>query len=253
MAAPPEWVPDGARLSQVVHMLRCATTPETGRQAEAMEALKHNSASPDFAIYLAHVFSKMPELGPIVQRMAGLVLKTFVEQHFDKLDAARLERVCGHALSGLTSPDADIRNTSANLIATILRVEVTDISRWPELPVLLARLLDSATPAHADAALVTLRMVAEDSSDSFEDAHLEGLVPRLIRYMGHSDARLRRLAAGTMNFFVVGLPAAIVSRAASYLPVSALLLRLAAAAFCRFLPLSAAVMTTLRDVCAAAS
>jgi hypothetical protein len=219
-SAPPEWAPDNALLAQVAHMLKCATTPETGRQQEAMEALKRNSANPDFMLYLGFIYATASQLGVNIQRMAGLTLKTTIEQQYDKLDGGRQARVRQFALAHLSSPQADMRSTSANLIATILRTESTDISEWPQMTVAVSKLLEAADASQADGALLTLRMAAEDAGDGFPDPVLDRLIPHLTRFMQCPDARLRRLAAGTMEYLIYGIPDPVRKAMSAYLPVS---------------------------------
>ena len=130
------------------------------------------------------------------------------------------------AVAALRAPEGEVRSTANNVVCTIARQPLA-MERWPELMPTLTALLDDPSEWLQVSALGTIANVCEDLGAEMDSDRLkrpfDQLFPRLVRFMKHHNAVLRRLAlAATLS--VVSdpeddVPMCVIAGAAQYLAV----------------------------------
>ncbi|RRT43756.1 hypothetical protein BHE74_00035122 [Ensete ventricosum] len=122
----------------------------------------------------------------------------------------------------LGASDRTIRSTVGTIISVL--VQLDRVAGWPELLQVLARCLASNDFNHMEGAMDAIYKICEDVPEEL-DVDVPGLserpinifMPRLLQFFQSPHAILRKLSLGSINQFIVVMPAALFMSMDQYL------------------------------------
>ncbi|KAI3419849.1 Importin N-terminal domain-containing protein [Psidium guajava] len=213
MAAQPVWQPKEEGLREICTLLEQHISP-TSDKSRIWQQLQHYSQFPDFNNYLAFIFARAEGKSVEIRQAAGLLLKNNLRSAFKSLDPTYQQYIKKELLPCLGAADRHIRSTVGTIISVV--VQQGRISGWPELLQGLVQCLDSNDQNHMEGAMDALSKICEDIPQEL-DMDIPGLgerpidvfLPRFLQLFQSPHASLRKLSLGSINQFIMLMPAAL--------------------------------------------
>ncbi|CAN6438978.1 unnamed protein product [Victoria cruziana] len=215
------WQPREEGLREICGVLEEYRSP-TSDQARIWQQLQHYSQFPDFNNYLAFILARAEGKLVEVRQAAGLLLKNNLRTSFQSLSPSCQAYIKSELVPCIGAADRHIRSTVGTVISVI--VQQGHVFNWPELLQALVNCLDSNDFNHMEGAMDALSKICEDIPDEL-DTEVPGLaerpinvfIPRLFQMFQSPHASLRKLALGSINQFIVLMPAALLISMDQYL------------------------------------
>lgn len=198
----------------------------------SLKMLSNAQSSPDFVYYLTCIFgissATRIDCNPgalfTIRYSAAINLKNHIKQSFRSIPADGIEYTKNAMFQGLQDPNPQLRGFSGTVITEI--AQQGGLASWPNLlPTLLSMVDNGAqnlSKQTQEGAMSALAKVCEDNRKlltrgSNGEQLLETLIPALLRFTHHADARIRRLAIQTLTIFIPHNPKPLTSTLDTYL------------------------------------
>ncbi|XP_010548121.1 PREDICTED: transportin-1 [Tarenaya hassleriana] len=222
-AAPASWQPREDGLAGICGLLEQQISPSSAvDKSQIWQQLQHFSQSPDFNNYLAFILVRAEGRSIEVRQAAGLLLKNNLRGAYASITPENQKYIKSELLPCLGAADKQIRTTVGTIISVIVQLE--GVSGWPELLPALVNCLDSNDLIHMEGAMDALSKVCEDVPQVL-DLEVPGLaerpitifLPRLFQFFQSPHTSLRKLALGSVNQYIITMPAALYHSMDKYL------------------------------------
>ncbi|WOL11529.1 transportin-1 [Canna indica] len=221
MAAAALWQPREEGLREICGLLEQHISP-TSDQFRMWQQLQHCNQLPDFNNYLVFILAHAEGKSLEVRQAAGLLLKNNIRATFSSLSSSYQQYIKSELLSCLGASDRTIRSTVGTIISVLVQLE--RVAGWPELLQALAQCLASNDFNHMEGAMDAIYKICEDIPEEL-DLDVPGLLerpinffmPRLLQFFQSPHAILRKLSLGSINQFIVVMPAALFMSMDQYL------------------------------------
>ncbi|OVA15947.1 Importin-beta [Macleaya cordata] len=208
------WQPQEEGLREICGLLEQHISP-TSDKPRIWQQLQHCSQFPDFNNYLAFILARAEGTPVEIRQAAGLLLKNNLRTAFKSLSLSYQQYIKSELLPCLGAADRHIRSTVGTIISVI--VQEGQVLCWPELLQALVQCLDSNELNHMEGAMDALSKICEDIPQEL-DLDVPGLaerpinvfLPRLFQLFKSSHSSLRKLSLGSVNEFIMLMPAALV-------------------------------------------
>ncbi|KAJ6739285.1 TRANSPORTIN 1 ISOFORM 1 [Salix koriyanagi] len=194
MEAPPAaaWQPQEEGFREICGLLEHQISPtSTADKSQIWQQLQHFSQFPDFNNYLAFILSRAEGKSVEIRQAAG-------------------------------AADRHLRSTAGTIISVI--VQLGGISGWPELLQAVITCLDSNDLNHMEGAMDALSKICEDIPQVLDtdvpglsDRPIKIFLPRLFQFFQSPHTSLRKLALGSVNQYIMLMPAALYESMNQYL------------------------------------
>ncbi|XP_010526881.1 PREDICTED: transportin-1-like [Tarenaya hassleriana] len=222
-AAPASWQPRDDGLAGICGLLEQQISPSsTVDKSQIWQQLQHFSQFPDFNNYLVFILVRAEGRSIEVRQAAGLLLKNNLRGAYASMAPENQKYIKSELLPCLGAADRQIRTTVGTIISVIVQLE--GVSGWPELLPALVNCLDSNDLNHMEGAMDALSKVCEDVPQVL-DSEVPGLaerpinilLPRLFHFFQSPHTSLRKLALGSVNQYIIIMPAALYHSMDKYL------------------------------------
>ena len=186
-----------------------------------------------FVDYLTYIFrspdvAEQVNLNPgtlfLVRYAAAIQLKNHIKQFYSSVPKDKLSQVKTATLNMLQDPNGQLRGFAGTIITEI--VQQGGLLQWPEVLQELITLVgnsDGSVPNDTqEGAMSALAKVCEDNRKLL-DKEFQGqkpmtvIVPKMIEFANHSNARVRVFALGTLKTFIPQKSQVLLSNLNSYL------------------------------------
>eukprot|EP00899_Mesostigma_viride_P019067 jgi/Mesvir1/27161/Mv20825-RA.1 len=209
-----DWQPQPQGVEQICQLLHDYQNPAQD-QTQIFQQLQRCTAFPDFNNYLTFILTKGENQPLTVRQSAGLLLKNNLKSQFTSLPPQFQAYLKGSLLPLLGASERQLRLTVGTAISVI--VQVAGVASWPELFTAIAHCLESGDDNHKEGAVDALYKMCEDVPEQL-DEHVAGLqqkpiallLPRLLALFNHPNVAIRKCAVGSVNQFIVHMPAELV-------------------------------------------
>ncbi|KAK4517537.1 uncharacterized protein ATC70_000876 [Mucor velutinosus] len=219
------WQPEQHGLNELLNLLQDAIHPNNRGQLLVQERLASFNAIPEYNSYLIHILVLMTDQDSYIRAIAGLTLKNNILNSFNSTPLFVLDHVksvCTRSLE-FPDPDATIRRTIGSVITAI--VVRGQIMNWPNIMNILAHRLDSPNSLSIEMALDTIQMICEDNALDVNEAMdaetntpvLDFIIPKLIPFNSHANARLRVASIKAISHFIQLESTSLLANMDSYL------------------------------------
>ncbi|VVA99326.1 unnamed protein product [Arabis nemorensis] len=217
------WQPQDGGLSEICALLEQQISPSSVvDKSQIWKQLQHFSQFPDFNNYLVFILVRAEGKSVEVRQAAGLLLKNNLRGAYPSMSQENQKYIKSELLPCLGAVDRNIRTTVGTIISVIVHIE--GVSGWPELLPALVTCLDSNDLNHMDGAMDALSKICEDIPHVL-DSEVPGLaerpinifLPRLYQFFQSPHASLRKLALGSVNQYIIIMPAALYHSMDKYL------------------------------------
>ena len=173
---------------------------------------------PDYTNYLNFIFSSPQQLTQIgfqstslfnIRYAAAINLKNYIKTSYPSIPKASLAYIKISALNTLQDTIKQLRDFAGTIITEV--VQRGGLLQWPEVLRELLDLVDGSggnvSVDTQEGAMSALAKVCEDNRKMLEKDYqgqkpMTIIVPKLITYLGHSDARIRILSLKTLRTFI---------------------------------------------------
>ncbi|KAI3834266.1 hypothetical protein MKX03_030073 [Papaver bracteatum] len=208
------WQPQEEGLREICALLEQHISP-TSDKTRIWQQLQHCSQFPDFNNYLTFILARAEGTLVEIRQAAGLLLKNNLRTAFKSLTPSYQQYIKSELLPCLGASDRHIRSTVGTVISVI--IQQGGVPGWPELLQALLHCLDSKELNHMEGAMDALSKICEDIPQEL-DVDVPGLakrpinvfLPRLFQFFQSSHASLRKLSLGSVNQFIMLMPAVLV-------------------------------------------
>ncbi|CAH2051514.1 unnamed protein product [Thlaspi arvense] len=223
MAATAVWQPREDGLTEICALLEQQISPSSVvDKSQIWKQLQHFSQFPDFNNYLVFILVRAEGKSVEIRQAAGLLLKNNLKGAYPSMAQDNQKYIKSELLPCLGAVDRHIRTTVGTIISVIVHIE--GVSGWPELLPALVTCLDSNDLNHMDGAMDALSKICEDIPHVL-DSEVPGLaerpinifMPRLFQFFQSPHATLRKLALGSVNQYIIIMPAALYHSMDKYL------------------------------------
>ncbi|XP_042457341.1 transportin-1-like isoform X2 [Zingiber officinale] len=220
-AAAALWQPREEGLREICALLEEHISPNSD-QSRILQQLQHYNQLPDFNNYLVFILAHAEGKSLEVRQAAGLLLKNNLRATFSSLSSSYRQYIKSELLPCLGASDRTIRSTVGTVISVLVQLE--RVAGWPELLQVLAQCLASNDFIHMEGAMDAIYKICEDIPEEL-DVDVPGLserpinifMPRLLQFFQSPHAILRKLSLGSINQFIVTMPAALFMSMDQYL------------------------------------
>ncbi|XP_042457340.1 transportin-1-like isoform X1 [Zingiber officinale] len=221
-AAAALWQPREEGLREICALLEEHISPNSD-QSRILQQLQHYNQLPDFNNYLVFILAHAEQGKSLeVRQAAGLLLKNNLRATFSSLSSSYRQYIKSELLPCLGASDRTIRSTVGTVISVLVQLE--RVAGWPELLQVLAQCLASNDFIHMEGAMDAIYKICEDIPEEL-DVDVPGLserpinifMPRLLQFFQSPHAILRKLSLGSINQFIVTMPAALFMSMDQYL------------------------------------
>ncbi|CAN8271312.1 unnamed protein product [Cochlearia groenlandica] len=222
-AATAVWNPRDDGLAEICALLEQQISPSSVvDKSQIWKQLQHFSQFPDFNNYLVFILVRVEGKSVEIRQAAGLLLKNNLKGAYPSMAQENQRYIKTELLPCLGAVDRNIRTTVGTIISVVVHIE--GVSGWPELLPALVTCLDSNDLNHMDGAMDALSKICEDIPHVL-DSEVPGLaerpinifLPRLFQFFQSPHASLRKLALGSVNQYIVIMPAALYHSMDKYL------------------------------------
>ncbi|KAB5541615.1 hypothetical protein DKX38_014589 [Salix brachista] len=221
--APAAWQPQEEGFKEICGLLEHQISPtSTTDKFQIWQQLQHFSQFPDFNNYLAFILSRAEGKSVEIRQAAGLLLKNNLRNAYKTMMPAYQQYIKSELLPCLGAPDRHIRSTVGTIISVV--VQLGGILGWPELLQALITCLDSNDLNHMEGAMDALSKICEDipqvlDSDvpGLPDRPIKIILPRLYQFFQSPHTSLKKLALGSVNQYIMLMPAALYASMNQYL------------------------------------
>ncbi|KAM7479471.1 hypothetical protein LguiA_027684 [Lonicera macranthoides] len=222
MAAPASsWQPQEEGFKEICGLVEQQISPSSDK-SQIWQQLQHYSHFPDFNNYLAFILARAEGKSVEVRQAAGLLLKNNLKSAYKSMPAANQEYIKSELLPCLGAADRQIRSTAGSIISVI--VQLAGVFGWPELLHAVVKCLDSNDLNHMEGAMDALSKICEDipqilDSDTpgLSERPINILLPRLLQLFQSPHASLRKLSLGSVNQYIMLMPAVLYMSMDKYL------------------------------------
>jgi transportin-1 len=217
------WQPRDDGLAEICSLLEQQISPSSVvDKSQIWKQLQHFSQFPDFNNYLVFILVRAEGKSVEVRQAAGLLLKNNLRGAYPSMTQENQKYIKSELLPCLGAADRNIRTTVGTIISVIVNIE--GVSGWHELLPALVTCLDSNDLNHMDGAMDALSKICEDIPHVL-DTEVPGLaerpinifLPRLLQFFQSPHASLRKLALGSVNQYIIIMPAALYNSLDKYL------------------------------------
>ncbi|KAJ6692923.1 TRANSPORTIN 1 ISOFORM 1 [Salix purpurea] len=221
--APAAWQPQEEGFKEICGLLEHQISPtSTTDKFQIWQQLQHFSQFPDFNNYLAFILSRAEGKSVEIRQAAGLLLKNNLRNAYKTMMPAYQQYIKSELLPCLGAADRHIRSTVGTIISVV--VQLGGILGWPELLQALITCLDSNDLNHMEGAMDALSKICEDipqvlDSDvpGLPDRPIKIILPRLYQFFQSPHTSLKKLALGSVNQYIMLMPAALYASMNQYL------------------------------------
>ncbi|GMN38220.1 hypothetical protein TIFTF001_007452 [Ficus carica] len=224
MAASAQWQPKEDGFTEICGLLeqQISHYSSSADKSQIWQQLQHYSQFPDFNNYLAFILARAENKSVEVRQAAGLLLKNNLRTAYKSMVPAYQQYIKSELLPCLGAADKHIRSTVGTIISVV--VQLGGISGWPELLQSLVSCLDSNDLNHMEGAMDALSKICEDIPQVL-DSDVPGLaerpinvfLPRLFQFFQSPHSTLRKLSLGSVNQYIMLMPAALYMSMDQYL------------------------------------
>ncbi|EXB24033.1 hypothetical protein L484_006064 [Morus notabilis] len=224
MAASAQWQPKEEGFNEICGLLeqQISHSSSSADKSQIWQQLQHYSQFPDFNNYLAFILARAENKSVEVRQAAGLLLKNNLRTAYKSMVPAYQQYIKSELLPCLGAADRHIRSTAGTIISVV--VQLGGISGWPELLQALVSCLDSNDLNHMEGAMDALSKICEDVPQVL-DSDVPGLaerpidvfLPRLFQFFQSPHSTLRKLSLGSVNQYIMLMPAALYMSMDKYL------------------------------------
>ncbi|CAN8270848.1 unnamed protein product [Cochlearia groenlandica] len=223
MAAATMWQPRDDGIAEICNLLEQQISPSSvADKSQIWKQLQHFSQFPDFNNYLVFILARAQGKSIEVRQAAGLLLKNNLRGAYPTMAKENQSYIKTELLPCMGAADRNIRTTLGTIISVVVHIE--GVSGWPELLPALVTCLDSNDLNHMDGAMDALSKICEDIPHVL-DSEVPGLaerpinifMPRLFQFFQSPHASLRKLALGSVNQYIIIMPAALYHSMDKYL------------------------------------
>ncbi|KAL9391252.1 hypothetical protein Peur_015172 [Populus x canadensis] len=217
------WQPQEEGFKEICGLLEHQISPtSTADKSQIWQQLQHFSQFPDFNNYLAFIFSRAEGKSVEIRQAAGLLLKNNLRNAYKTMTPDNQQYIKSELLPCLGAADRHIRSTAGTIISVF--VQLGGILGWPELLQAVITCLDSNDLNHMEGAMDALSKICEDIPQVL-DSDVPGLserpikifLPRLYQFFQSPHPSLRKLALGSVNQYIMLMPAALYASMNQYL------------------------------------
>mmetsp|Transcript_4436 Transcript_4436/g.10966 ORF Transcript_4436/g.10966 Transcript_4436/m.10966 type:complete len:887 (-) Transcript_4436:203-2863(-) len=201
-----EWQPQPQGLEQIAGLLKHTQSPDNQVQQQVNKQLGELRQIPDFSNYLMFICSKGVNEPELVRVAAGLILKNNIRFPTGTIAPEVLNYLKRESINALADSSVTVRRTMASVIGSI--VQRVELANWPDLFQNLFCLLDSNNPHGVDGALCAIELLCEDVRRQLVErapSPLDELIPRLLTFFQHPEAKARSTALRSLNCFMEDL------------------------------------------------
>lgn len=214
MAASVPWQPQEEGLRKICGLLEQQISPSSADKSQFWQELQQYSQLPDFNNYLAFILARAEGKSVEIRQAAGLLLKNNMRSAYKVMMPSYLQYIKSELLPCLGAADRHIRSTVGTIISVV--VQLDGVLGWPELLQALVACLDSGDLNHMEGAMDALFKICEDIPQVL-DSDVPGLperpinifLPRLFQFFQSPHASLRKLSLGSVNQYIMLMPAAL--------------------------------------------
>ncbi|GLT75276.1 hypothetical protein SLA2020_470120 [Shorea laevis] len=222
MAAGSSWQPQEDGLRKICGLLEQQISPSSADKSQVWQELQQYSQFPDFNNYLVFILARAEGKSVEIRQAAGLLLKNNLRTAYNSMTTSHQQYIKSELLPCLGAADRHIRSTVGTIITVV--VQLGGILGWPELLQALVACLDGGDLNHMDGAMDALFKICEDIPQVL-DSDVPGLaerpinifLPRLFQFFQSSHASLRKLSLGSINQYIMLMPAALYASMDKYL------------------------------------
>ncbi|XP_038724018.1 transportin-1-like isoform X2 [Tripterygium wilfordii] len=223
MAASASWQPQEEGFREICALLEHQISPTSAAdKSQIWQQLQHFSQFPDFNNYLAFILARAEGKSVEIRQAAGLLLKNNLRTAYKSMAPANQQYIKSELLPCLGATDRHIRSTVGTIVSVV--VQLGGILGWPELSQALVNCLDSNDLNHMEGAMDALSKICEDIPQVL-DSDVPGLserpinifLPRLFLLFQSPHASLRKLSLGSVNQYIMLMPAALYASMDQYL------------------------------------
>ncbi|KAM1243604.1 hypothetical protein ACFX11_035368 [Malus domestica] len=224
MAATGPWQPKEEGFAAICGLLeqQISHSASSADKSQIWQQLQHYSQFPDFNNYLAFILARAEGKSVEVRQAAGLLLKNNLKNAYTSMAPAYQQYIKSELLPCLGVADRHVRSTVGTIVTVVVQLE--GILGWPELLQALVNCLDSNDLNHMEGAMDALSKICEDIPQLL-DSDVPGLperpinvfFPRLLKFFQSPHASLRKLSLGSVNQYIMLMPAALHASMDQYL------------------------------------
>ncbi|KAL6211175.1 hypothetical protein ACLB2K_016402 [Fragaria x ananassa] len=222
-AASATWQPQKEGLTAICGLLDQQISPSSSAdKSQIWHQLQTYSQNPEFHNYLVFILTRAQGTSVEIRQAAGLLLKNNLRNAYSNMDPAYQQYIKSELLPCLGAADRHIRSTVGTIISVV--VQLGGVLGWPELLQALVTCLDSNDVNHMEGAMDALSKVCEDIPQVL-DSDVPGLperpinifLPRLLKLFQSPHSSLRKLSLGSVNQYIMLMPAALYASMDQYL------------------------------------
>ncbi|KAH8498074.1 hypothetical protein H0E87_017119 [Populus deltoides] len=223
MEATAAWQPQEEGFKEICGLLEHQISPtSTADKLQIWQQLQNFSQLPDFNNYLAFILSRAEGKSVEIRQAAGLLLKNNLRNAYKTMTPAYQQYIKSELLPCLGAADRHVRSTVGTIISVV--VQLGGILGWPEFLQALITCLDSNDLNHMEGAMDALSKICEDipqvlDSDvpGLPDRPIKIILPRLYQFFQSPHTSLKKLALGSVNQYIMLMPAALYASMNQYL------------------------------------
>ncbi|WCJ39923.1 transportin 1 [Euphorbia peplus] len=217
------WNPQEEGFKEICILLENQISPSSSAdKSQIWQQLQHYSHFPDFNNYLVFILTRAEGKSVEIRQAAGLLLKNNLRTAYKALAPAYQQYIKSELLPCLGAADRHIRSTVGTIVSVV--VQIGGVSGWPELLQALVNCLDSNDQNHMEGAMDALSKICEDipqvlDSDvpGLPDRPIKLFLPRFYNFFQSPHSSLRKLALGSVNQYIMLMPAALYASMSQYL------------------------------------
>ncbi|KAL5856203.1 hypothetical protein ACOSQ3_006038 [Xanthoceras sorbifolium] len=223
MATSASWQPQEEGFREICGLLEQQISPSsTADKSQIWQQLQHYSHFPDFNNYLAFILARAEGKSVEIRQAAGLLLKNNLRTAYKSMVPVNQQYIKSELLPCLGAADRHIRSTVGTIVSVV--VQLGGILGWPELLQALLNCLDSNDVNHMEGAMDALSKICEDIPQVL-DSDVPGLaerpinifLPRFLKFFQSPHPSLRKLSLGSVNQYIMLMPAALYASMDQYL------------------------------------
>ncbi|XP_062175926.1 transportin-1 isoform X1 [Alnus glutinosa] len=210
------WQPQEEGFREICGLLeqQISHSASSADKSQIWQQLQHYSQFPDFNNYLAFILARAEGKSVEIRQAAGLLLKNNLRTAFKSMAPVNQQYIKSELLPCLGAADRQIRSTVGTIISVV--VQLGGVLGWPELLQALVNCLDSNDVNHMEGAMDALSKICEDipqilDSDApgLSERPISIILPRLYKFFQSPHASLRKLSLGSVNQYIMLMPAAL--------------------------------------------
>lgn len=210
------WQPKEEGFREICGLLeqQISHSSSSADKSQIWQQLQHYSHFPDFNNYLAFILGRAEGQSVEIRQAAGLLLKNNLRTTYKSMSPINQQYIKSELLLCLGAAERHIRSTVGTIVSVV--VQLGGILGWPELLQALVNCLDSSDVNLMEGAMDALSKICEDIPQVL-DSDVTGLserpisiiLPRLYKLFQSPHASLRKLSLGSVNQYIMLMPAAL--------------------------------------------